>query len=57
MASPEDLDVVFAIAALTNLQTRQELGQLSIMPPGARVTGPGATMIMTTFKKGAPHVV
>ena len=49
VASPEDLDVVLAIAALTDPQARQELGQLSLVSPEARVTGPGATMIMAAF--------
>ena len=49
VASPEDLDVVLAIEALTNPRIRQELGQLSLVPPEARATGPGATMIMAAF--------
>ena len=49
VASPEDLDVVFAIEALTNPRIRQELGQLSLVPPAERVTGPGATLIMAAF--------
>ena len=52
--SAEDLDAVLAIAALTDPQARQELGQLSLMPPEARVTGPGATMIMTAFTRLNP---
>lgn len=49
VAAPEDLDVVFAIEALTNPRIRQELGQLSLVPPAERVTGPGATLIMAAF--------
>lgn len=49
VASPEDLDVVFAIEALTNPRVRQELGQLSLVPPADRVAGPGATLIMAAF--------
>lgn len=49
LAAPEDLYVVFAIEALTNPRVRQELGQLSLVPPGDRVTGPGATLIMAAF--------
>ena len=36
VAAPEDLDVVFAIEALTNPRVRQELGQLSLVPPADR---------------------
>ncbi len=49
VAAPEDLDVVFAIEALTNPRVRQELGQLSLVPPAERVAGPGATLIMAAF--------
>ena len=49
VAAPEDLDVVFAIEALTNPRVRQELGQLSLVPPVDRVAGPGATLIMVAF--------
>jgi hypothetical protein len=49
IARPEDLDVVFAIEALTNPRVRQELGVLSQVPPADRVSGPGATLIMAAF--------
>lgn len=49
VAAPEDLDVVFAIEALTNPRVRQDLGQLSLVPPADRVTGPGASLIMAAF--------
>ena len=49
VADAADLDVVFAIEALTNPRVRQELGQLSLVPPADRVVGPGATLIMAAF--------
>ena len=49
VAAPKDLNVVFAIEALTNPRVRQELGQLSLVPPADRVAGPGATLIMAAF--------
>jgi hypothetical protein len=49
VAAPEDLDVVFAIEALTNPRVRQELGQLNLVPVADRVVGPGATLIMAAF--------
>jgi RES domain len=49
IATLQDLDVVFAIEALTNARVRQELGQLSLVPPADRVVGPGATLIMAAF--------
>jgi len=49
VAAPEDLEVVFAIEALTNPRIRQELGQLSLVHPADRISGPGATLIMAAF--------
>lgn len=49
VADAADLDVVFAIEALTNPRVRQELGQLSLVPPAERVVGAGATLIMAAF--------
>ena len=49
VADAADLDVVFAIEALTNPRVRQELGQLSWVPPADRVAGPGATLILAAF--------
>jgi hypothetical protein len=49
IARPEDLDVVFAIEALTNPRIRQEIGALSLVSPADRVSGPGATLIMAAF--------
>ena len=49
IARPEDLDVVFAIEALTNPRLRQARGALSLVPPADRVSGPGATLVMAAF--------
>ena len=49
IAQPEDLEVVFAIEALTNPRLRQELGALSLVAAADRVSGPGATLIMAAF--------
>ncbi len=49
IAQPEDLEVVFAIEALTNPRLRQEMGALSLVPAADRVTGPGATLVMAAF--------
>lgn len=49
IASPEDLDVVFAIESLTNPRLRQELGELSLVPAEDRVVGAGATLVMAAF--------
>jgi hypothetical protein len=49
IADPADLDIVFAIEALTNPRIRDEVGQLQLVPPGERVSGAGSTMIMAAF--------
>lgn len=49
IADAADLDVVFAIEALTNPRLRQELGTLSLVAPADRVSGPGASLIMAAF--------
>lgn len=49
IAHPDDLDVVFAIEALTNPRMRDELGQLQLVPPQERVSGAGSTPIMAAF--------
>lgn len=49
VAEPEDLDVVFEIEALTNDRVRDEAGEISLVPPNERVSGPGTTPIMAAF--------
>ena len=49
IADPADLDVVFAIEALANPRIRDELGEVQLVAPDERVSGPGATTIMAAF--------
>ena len=49
IADPADLDVVFAVEALTNARVRDEIGQLQLVPREERVSGPGSTPIMAAF--------
>lgn len=49
VADPNDLDVVYAIEALTNPRLRQEAGEISLVPPQERVSGPGSSPIMAAF--------
>lgn len=49
VATPEDLDIVFAIEALTNDRLRDEVGDIRLVPPEERVFGPGTTPIMAAF--------
>jgi hypothetical protein len=49
IADPADLEVVFAIEALTNPRIRNQLGQLQLVPPEERISGAGSTPIMAAF--------
>ena len=49
VADPADLDVVFAIEALTNPRLRDQVGQLQLVPPHERVSGAGSSMVMAAF--------
>lgn len=49
VANPADLDAVFAVENLTNPRLRQEAGDISIVSPDDRVSGPGTTPIMAAF--------
>jgi hypothetical protein len=49
VADPADLDAVFAVENLSNPRLRQEAGDISLIPPGDRIAGPGTTPIMAAF--------
>ena len=54
VADPADLDAVFQIEAITNDRLRHEAGDLALVPPEDRVSGPGATAIMAAFTHLVP---
>jgi hypothetical protein len=49
IARPEDLEALYALESLTNPRLREELGQLQLVPPERRVSGPGTQPIMAAF--------
>lgn len=49
VASSDELDIVFALHERTNSRVRQELGEISLVPPEDRVFGPGSTPVMAAF--------
>lgn len=55
IADPADLDALHAIEALTNPRLRQELGELSMVPPARRISGPGSTPVMAAFTHPNPE--
>lgn len=46
---PNDLDMAFAIEAMTNDRLREEAGMLQRVAPADRVSGPGSTAVMAAF--------
>lgn len=49
VADPSDLEAVFAVEAMTNDRLRDEVGELALIVPEDRVSGPGTSVIMAAF--------
>jgi RES domain-containing protein len=49
VARPEDLEAIFELEALTNDRVRDETGELALVPPQDRISGPGTTPVMAAF--------
>ncbi|MBW8369985.1 MAG: RES family NAD+ phosphorylase [Thiobacillus sp.] len=49
VARPEDFDALYALEAMTNDRIREEVGEISLVPPDERLFGPGSTCIMAAF--------
>ena len=49
VAEPEDLEIVYAIESLTNDRLRDEAGDITLVLPTERISGPGTTPIMAAF--------
>jgi len=49
VADPYDLEAVFEVEAMTNDRLRDEVGELQLVPPQDRISGPGTSTIMTAF--------
>lgn len=49
VASPEELEIVFAIESITNDRLREEVGDLALVPAEDRISGPGSTPVMAAF--------
>ncbi|MFN3745461.1 MAG: RES family NAD+ phosphorylase [Hyphomicrobiaceae bacterium] len=54
IAAPQDWQALYELEALTNPRLRQEVGEISLVPPARRVTGPGATVVMAPFTHASP---
>ena len=54
VTDPQDLEAIFALDALTNPRLRDEVGDIRLVPPEDRVSGPGASVIMAAFTHPNP---
>jgi len=55
VADPDDLEAVFEIEAMTNDRLRDEAGELQLVPPQDRISGPGSSYIMAAFTHLNPN--
>jgi hypothetical protein len=49
IADPDDRELLMALEGLTNPRLRQQAGEISLVPPSRRVSGPGASVVMAPF--------
>lgn len=49
VTDPDDLEAIFAVESLTNPRLRDEAGDIRLVPPEDRVSGPGSSIIMAAF--------
>jgi hypothetical protein len=49
VADPGDWDALLALEELTNPRVRDAAGEISLVPPEERVSGPGASWVMAAF--------
>jgi len=55
VADPADIDNLIEAEAETNPRVRQQLGEMSLIPPAERLRGPGSTPIMAAFTHLNPN--
>lgn len=49
VTEPDDLEAIFELESLTNPRLRDEVGEISLVPPEDRISGPGTSIIMAAF--------
>ena len=49
VTEPHDLEAILELESLTNPRLRDEVGDIRLVPPEDRVTGPGSSIIMAAF--------
>ncbi len=53
-ADPAVWDALISLEQLTNPRVRDEIGEIALVPPDERVSGPGASSVMAAFTHLAP---
>lgn len=49
LVDPSEMEILWEIESLTNDRLRQEVGDLFLVPPEDRVSGPGSSVVMAAF--------
>jgi len=49
LLEPEELETAYALEMITNPRVRDEVGEIAMVPPEERITGPGSSAIMAAF--------
>ncbi|WP_284176694.1 RES family NAD+ phosphorylase [Rhabdaerophilum sp. SD176] len=49
VTAPDDLEAIFELESLTNPRLRDEVGEISLVQPEDRISGPGTSIIMAAF--------
>lgn len=55
VTAPEDLEAIFELESLTNDRLRESVGDLSLVPPEHRISGPNTSFIMAAFTHLPPQ--
>jgi hypothetical protein len=55
VADPADWDALYKLESMTNPRIRNEIGELSLVPVGDRVSGPNASVVMAPFTHLSPQ--
>ena len=55
VTEPQDLEAIFELDALTNPRLRNDVGNIQLVPPRDRISGPGISVIMAAFTHLNPN--
>ena len=55
VTEPADLDAILELESLTNPRLRDQVGDIRLIPPEDRVSGPGASIVMAAFTHPNPE--